>query len=215
MLANLYLHYTFDKWMEKEFSRLEFVRYADDVIIHCKSEVQANYVLKQIQERFKECNLEVHPEKTSIVYCKDYRRKETGKKVKFDFLGFSFHPESKRSKNKGMYLGYDCTVSIKKYSEIVAIFKNMRLQRWTEATLQDIANELNPKIRGWMQYYEKFRPRSLKKVFRNLHNRLVKWVLNKHKRFKGSRKEGFRYLRKIRNQYSYLFYHWSIGYAFV
>lgn len=213
LLANLYLHYAFDKWMDKEFGQLRFARYADDIIIHCISESQAEHVLKQLKERLKQCDLEVHPDKTVIVYCKDYRRNLKGKKVKFDFLGFSFRPESKASNRGGMFLGFDSTISTVNYSKIAAIFKDMQLHRWTGANFEDIAKELNPKIRGWVQYYGKFSRRSLLKVFRNLHNRLVKWILNKYKRFKGSRKKGFAYLRKIQANYSYLFYHWQVGYA--
>ncbi len=112
-----------------------------------------------------------------------------------------------------MFLGFDCTISTVKYSKIVAFFKDLQLHRWTGANFVDIAKELNSKIRGWVQYYGKFSHRSLVKVFRNLHNRLVKWILNKYKRFKGSRKKGFVYLRKIQKHYPYLFYHWQVGYA--
>jgi group II intron reverse transcriptase/maturase len=215
LLANLYLHYTFDIWMARKFSSIPFVRYADDMVIHCKSKAQAEYVLQEIQERLKACNLETNTEKTVVVYCKDYRRKDKNEQVSFDFLGFSFHPQSKPSKSGGMFLGYNCSISQKNYSRMVKTFKDLRFDRWTGATLQDIADELNPKIRGWMDYYEKFSKGSLSKVFRNFHNRLVKWILNKYKRFKGSRRRGFDYLHKIHKHYSYIFYHWKVGYSFV
>ena len=217
LLANLYLHYTFDAWFRIKFPTLHFVRYADDIIVHCHSEEQSNYVQQQIQERLSTCDLTLHPDKTKIVYCKDYRRKQKGKSVKFDFLGFSFRPMSKASKreNDSMFLGYDATISTKSYKRINAEIRRIKFHKWTNASIQDIANVLNPKIRGWMNYYEKFSSRSLVGVFKNLHYRLLKWVLNKHKRFKGSKKRGFAYLRKIKEHYPYVFYHWSIGYAFV
>ncbi len=216
LLANLYLHYTFDKWMDMNFSELSFSRYADDIVIHCISEEQAKEVLNKIQLRFIACGLEAHPDKTKIVYCKDFRRTKTSKAVKFDFLGFSFLPESKRSKAKGrMLLGYDCVISQKNYSKMVGVFRDLRIHRATSSNLEDIAQILNPKIRGWMQYYEKIRQRSLTNVFHRLHNRLVSWILNKYKRFKGSVKRGFKYLRSIYKSYPYLFYHWSIGYPLV
>lgn len=215
LLANLYLHYSFDKWMDKEFPSVTFVRYADDLVIHCKSEKQANYVLAQLQSRLKHCNLTCNTEKTALVYCRDYRREQKVKQVRFDFLGFSFHPRSKPSKSGGMFLGYDCSVSKPNYTRMVKTFKDLQFDRWSGATLQEIADELNPKIRGWMGYYEKFIKGSLSKVFRSLHNRLVKWILNKYKRFKGSRKRGFDYLRKIYKDYPYIFYHWSVGYPLV
>ena len=128
LLANLYLHYTFDKWMEQQFPSLAFVRYADDIVIHCQTESQANYVLDRVQQRLNDCNLSVHPDKTSIVHCRDYRRMEQkDKKTKFDFLGFSFHPMSKKSNRGGMFLGYDCEISKKSYSKIVGALRNSKL----------------------------------------------------------------------------------------
>jgi len=214
LLANLYLHYTFDKWMEKEFSNLAFVRYADDIVIHCISEKQAAFVLNKINLRLQECNLSVHSDKTSIVYCKDYRRKEKGHKVKFDFLGFSFHPRSKRSKDGGMFLGFDCEISNKSYSKIVATLRLMRFNRGC-SKWQDLANLLNDKIRGWIQYYDKFRSRTLTNVFHRLHNRLIKWIINYFKRFKRSKKRAISYLKYVHRRFPTLFYHWSIGYHLV
>jgi len=214
LLANLYLHYTFDRWMSINFPQLAFVRYADDIIIHCWSEIKGKEVLTKVQDRFKECGLKAHPEKTKLVYCKDFRRKKKGKPVKFEFLGFSFRPESKRSKDGKMYLGYDCTVKKTNYTKMVKVFRDMKIHR-CNGSLAEIAKQLNPKIRGWMNYYEKFRKRTLNNVFHRLHDRLVKWILNKYKRFKGSVKRGFKYLRQLHKHYPYLFYHWSIGYPLV
>ena len=214
LLANLYLHYTFDKWMELKFPELAFVRYADDIVIHCKTERQSHYVLEKLKERLKGCNLSVHPDKTSIVHCKDYRRKEQGKKTKFDFLGFSFQPRSKRSNRGGMFLGYDCEISKKSYTKIVAEIRKLNLHRWA-CTWQDLANLLNSKIRGWVQYYDKFRPWTLTSVFHRLHNRLIKWIMHQFKRFKRSKKRSIAYFKYIHRHYPTLFYHWEIGYPTV
>ena len=214
LLANLYLHYSFDKWMEKNYSEIPFVRYADDMVIHCKSEQQANYILDKIKTRLNACNLSVHPDKTVIVYCKDYRRNLKGKKTKFDFLGFSFHPMSKKSNRGGMFLGFDCEASKKSYSKIVGTISNLGFDRWAK-TWQEIALLLNDKIRGWVQYYDKYRYRTLKNVFHRFHNRLVKWLVTRFKRFKRSRKKAFNYLKYVHKTYPYLFYHWRIGYPIV
>jgi RNA-directed DNA polymerase len=215
LLANLYLHYTFDKWMDKQFPDLAFVRYADDIVIHCKTERQACYVLDKVQSRFNACNLSVHPEKTSIVHCKDYRRKEQrGKKTKFDFLGFSFHPMSKKSNRGGMFLGYDSEISKKSYSKIVGELRNSKFDRWAKSW-QEIVDLLNAKIRGWIQYYDGFKRGTLKVVFHRLHKRLTKWISNYYKRFNGSGKRAYDYLKYIRRHYPTLFYHWEIGYPLV
>lgn len=216
LLANLYLYYAFDVWFSRLCPEFPFVRYADDIIIHCNSESKAEDVLAQVKERLLSCDLSLNDSKTSIVYCKDYRRRlKTSKPVKFDFLGFSFQPQSKSSKHGGMFLGYDCSISKKTYSKLVKELRDTRFHKWSTATIEDIAEMINPKIRGWMQYYEKFQRKSLRKVFHRLHNRLVKWVLNRYKRFKGSRKRGFEYVKKLHKYYPYLFYHWQVGYAFV
>ncbi len=209
LLANLYLHYTIDKWLEINFPTLSFVRYADDMVIHCTSENQAQLVLEKIKSRLKDCNLEAHQEKTKIVYCKDYRRALKGKPTKFDFLGFSFRPESKPSHRGGMFLGYDCTLSQKSHSRILKELRDLRFDRWVRSW-QELANLLNPKIRGWIEYYEKFRKGSLSAVFHHLQNRIAKWISNHFKRFRKSRQRVFAYLRFMRRRFSALFYHWEI-----
>jgi RNA-directed DNA polymerase len=214
LLANLYLHYSFDKWMEINFSDVPFVRYADDMVIHCKTEQQAHFILDKIKQRLTACDLSVQPEKTSIVYCKDYRRNDKGKKTRFDFLGFSFHPVSLKSNRGGMFLGYGCEISKKSYSKIVRELRDFKFDRWA-SSWQEIANLLNNKIRGWTQYYDKFQHRTLTKVFHRLHNRLAKWIMNRFKRFKRSRQRAFNYLRFVRSRFPYLFYHWKIGYHLV
>lgn len=216
LLANLYLHYTFDVWFSRQCPALPFVRYADDIVIHCNSESQATKILEEVKQRLLNCELSINETKTCIVYCKDYRRRlKTTQPIKFDFLGFSFHPQSKASKQGGMFLGYGCSISKQTYSKLVKEIRDTRFHKWTTANLEDIALMLNPKIRGWMHYYEKFQRKSMSKVFHRLHNRLVKWILNKYKRFKGSRKRGFDYLKRIHKHYPYLFYHWQVGYALV
>ena len=215
LLANLYLHYTFDKWMDTHFSTLKFVRYADDIIIHCKTERQSRYVLDKVRQRFSDCNLTLHPEKSKIVYCKDYRRPaQKGKNTKFDFLGFSYCPKSKKSKFGGMFLGYDCDISKKSFSKLVREIRKTHFDRWAKSWY-DIAKLLNVKIRGWIQYYDKYRTYTLTKVFRCFHNRLVKWIQNYYKKFKGSKRLAYEHLRYIRRHYPHLFYHWEIGYPIV
>jgi group II intron reverse transcriptase/maturase len=215
LLANLYLHYTFDKWMEQQFPSLAFVRYADDIVIHCQTESQAHYVLDRVQQRLNDCNLSAHPEKTSIVHCRDYRRMEQkDKKTKFDFLGFSFHPMSMKSNRGGMFLGYSCEISKKSYSKIVGELRNSKFNRWAKSW-QDIVDLLNAKIRGWIEYYDKFKRNTLKDVFHRFHNRLAKWICNYYKKFHGSKRRAYKHLKYIRQHYPTLFYHWEIGYPLV
>ncbi len=212
LLSNLYLHYCIDKWMAINFPTIKMVRYADDMIVHCDTEKEAKELLSKIVCRFKECGLNVHPEKTRIVYCKKDRRPLIGKPVQFDFLGFSFLPVMTKLKRGGSFLQYSCKMSRKSKKRILQELRSMELHRRSQSSIQDLAKVLNPKIRGWINYYGKIRRNSLKPIFYYLHHRMIKWILKKYKRFKNSRKRAVKWLRRITNDYPNLFYHWTLGY---
>ena len=212
LLANLFLHYVLDKWIGKHFPALRFVRYADDIIIHCRSEEEAKTVLEKVKGRLEECHLSVNEQKTKIVYCQNYRRMKKDYKVKFDFLGFSFQPRLAVSQRGGMYLSYNCAISIAAEKRIVSVIRESKFVRWTEATLKDIAAEFNPKLQGWINYYGKYQKRKLGRIVRRFHFHLMKWVLNKYKSFKTSKRKAYGWLRKQRAEYPNLFYHWQVGF---
>jgi group II intron reverse transcriptase/maturase len=90
LLSNLYLHYVFDKWLEKHYPKMAWCRYADDGLVHCHSEVEAKQMLEVLGQRFNQCGLELHPVKTKIVYCKDGSRRGNHENIEFDFLGYTF-----------------------------------------------------------------------------------------------------------------------------
>jgi RNA-directed DNA polymerase len=92
LLANLFLHYTFDAWMARKFPGVPFERYCDDAVVHCASQAQAVLVRKAIAARMAECGLELHPQKTRIVYCKDKNRSRSYEHESFTFLGYTFRP---------------------------------------------------------------------------------------------------------------------------
>ena len=213
LLANLFLHYALDKWLEQNDKTVKYVRYADDVIIHCVSKAQSEQLLKSLQERMFSVGLELHPEKTKIVYCKDYRRKGTYPVVKFDFLGYSFQPRTTKSKKtKGLFLGFDCAISISSRKRIADKLGEIEVQKLSFKSIVGIAQYLNPMIRGWINYYGKFRPSELHKIFRLLRNRLLRWARKRYKRYKTSLSKANKWLKRIREQFPYLFYHWQVGY---
>lgn len=213
LLANLYLHYAFDKWFGKLYPHLRFVRYADDIVIHCTTETEAQQVLKSVKERMQSCTLRLHEQKTKIVHCVGYKRKRSDYPKRFDFLGFSFKPLRMRSnKGKVEFLGYGCEVSISSRKRINEEIKQLRFHKWTTGTIEEIAAMLNLKLAGWVNYYGKINRSGLNKVFRLFHNRLAKWVLNKYKVFRKSYGKVFRYLRTLRKGRPELFYHWKKGY---
>lgn len=209
LLANLFLHYVLDRWLEKEYPQLTFVRYADDVIVHCYSESQSIEVLNAIKNRLAQCKLRLSEVKTKIVYCLDYnrmQRKDYSKK--FDFLGFTFKPRSIKSKTgRGMYLGFGCEISQKSQSRIIRFWKELELYRKSPLTIQDIANKLNSQIRGIIRYYGYSTIRHLQGLFRNLEFRLAKWYRNKYK--ERSYRIAFERIRELKFNFPTMFYHWQ------
>ncbi len=214
LLANLYLHYTLDQWISIKDPTVVFVRYADDVIIHCKSQYHAEQTLQRVQERVTACGLRLHPDKTKIVYCRDFRRKGKFNLVKFDFLGYTFQPRTAKSKRTGkLFLGYDCAMSIKSRSHIFEEIRKLSIPRMTCKSIVGIAHHLNPKLRGWIRYYGKFRGYSLSKVFYILRIKLVRWVRSRYKRYRNNLTKAYKWLDRVRKQYPNLFYHWQVGYS--
>lgn len=93
LLANIFLHFTFDKWMELKNPNIRFERYSDDIIVHCVSEKQALFMKHQISNRFKECKLELNEQKTKIAFCRNEKHGTNKYPVKsFEFLGYTFKP---------------------------------------------------------------------------------------------------------------------------
>ena len=213
MLANLFLHYVLDKWIEQTYTTVKYVRYADDMILHCRSKLQAEHVMKHLQARLLSCKLELHPTKAKMVYCRDYRRRGTFKTVKFDFLGYSFQPRTAKSPKTGnLFLGYDCAISIDSRKRIADKLEELNIENMSFKSIVGIAQKLNPMIRGWINYYGKFRGFELSKVFRLLRNRLIRWVRRRYKRYKTSLNRAFRWLDRVRKQYPTLFYNWQVGF---
>lgn len=211
LLANLFLHYAFDMWIVKHYPNINFERYADDVIVHCHTRKQAELILQQIKERMAQCQLELHPEKTKLVYCKDYKRKDSYKQVQFDFLGFSFQPRPTNSKRVGEYYNlFDLAISRKSQKKIVEEINKFKIHRWSGATIEEIAKALQPKIKGWITYYGKYRKWTFLNIFRRLSYRLMLWVKNKYKLL--SIRESYNKLSCFQKDNPELFAHWQFGY---
>lgn len=212
LLANLFLHYAFDKWLGIKCPHLKFVRYADDIIVHCNNKLEAENVLESIRLRLAECKLKLNEEKTKIVYCKMAGRKANYKTVKFDFLGFSFQPRPVMSRNAGMFLGYDCAISRESENKIIKAINQTNFHRWTHRNIYQIAEYFNPKISSWINYYGKFLKYRLQRIFSIFHQRLEKWVKNRYKHFGGSYRHAGRWLRGIAKSHPSLFIHWQHGF---
>lgn len=212
VLANLFLHYVFDKWMQTYYPHVKWCRYADDGLVHCKSKAQAHFLLKMLRQRFRECGLELHPEKTKIVYCKDGRRQGNYSNTSFDFLGYTFRRRGcKDRKNDIMILGFMPAVSTSSLKAMRRKIRKMRIRSRTDMSLTEIASWLNPMIRGWLTYYGAFYRSELYRLARHVNKTLVRWAMRKFKHLKGRKTKAMRLLERLAKQKPHLFVHWQQG----
>jgi group II intron reverse transcriptase/maturase len=203
LLANIFLHVVFDKWMEKYHPEKPFERYADDIVVHCKTEKQSLFMLRQIQGRMNNCKLHLHPEKTGIVNLRGKAQKKYPKG--FDFLGFTIRPGAFRFKDRikavpGIF------VSQKSKNSIMKKFRDMHIHKW-RGTLKQIALGINPVIRGIIAYYHKFQRNDLRDIWRQLNARLLKWI--KWEKDLG-KKRAIAYLYTKYKENPTLFEHWRL-----
>ena len=213
LLANLFLHYVFDKWMQTEFPTVPFERYADDVICHCVSEKQAKFILGAIRKRMAGFKLELHPDKTRIVYCKDDRRKGRYPNEKFDFLGFTFRPRRSMNKKGERFVGFNPAVSNKAVKAIRETIRSWNLTRRTRETLEDFARMYNPVIRGWINYYGSYCKSALYRTLWHLDRVLSRWARRKYKRIRAGQRRAQHWLKRIIRREPGLFVHWQFAYA--
>jgi len=211
LLANIFLHHTFDKWMERELPAVEFERYADDIIVHCKSFTQATHVLNKTRERLKKCGLELNVEKTKIVYCKDSNRKAEFKYTEFTFLGYTFRARPARSPKGRRFKSFSPAVSEEALKKMISEIKRLRIHRRVDMSIEEIAKMLNPKLRGWIYYYGKFRRISLKYFLHRLNVRLLKWIRNKYKALRHRIRAAKLWLKNVYKNNPDLFAHWRFG----
>jgi RNA-directed DNA polymerase len=211
LLANLYLHYAMDAWLRIKYPKAPFVRYADDSIVHCRTEREANEILLSLKSRLLQCGLELHPEKTKIVYCKDDDRQGDYHTTKFDFLGFTFR--SRKSKNRWgkHFVNFSPAVSNSAKKTIRQEMRRWKVHLRSDKSLEDISHMFNPVLRGWFNYYGKYYKSELYCVFRHFNRTLSRWAMRKHKRLRGHKRRAEYRLGKIAQEQPCLFYHWQIG----
>jgi RNA-directed DNA polymerase len=212
ILSNLFLHYTFDLWMKRTHPDLPWCRYADDGLVHCRTEQEAEALKAELRARLTECHLELHPTKTKIVYCRDGKRKGTYPNVKFDFLGYCFRPRwVKKSRDNSMFCGFNPAVSPSALKTMRSTIRDLNIRRQTQLSLADIARTLNPLVRGWIEYYGRYAPSALSPMLRYVNQTLVRWAMRKFKRFKAHKIRASHFLQKLVREKASLFVHWRIG----
>jgi RNA-directed DNA polymerase len=212
VLSNLFLHYVFDAWMVKHHPTLPWSRYADDGIVHCKTEAEAQQIKEALKQRFEECGLDLHPEKTQIVYCKRGTRMGNYSKTSFEFLGYEFRGRSVRSnKQNRMFVGF--TPAVSKTAK-KAMCAKMRRENWrnrSDLSLNDISTRYNPVLRGWLEYYGKYTPSAMQPVLRHFNRSLVSWAMHKYKKLEGKRTKAGIFMEGIAKRQPDLFVHWERG----
>jgi group II intron reverse transcriptase/maturase len=212
ILSNLFLHYTFDLWMKRTHPDLPWCRYADDGLVHCRTEQEAEALKAELRARLTECHLELHPTKTKIVYCRDGKRKGTYPNVKFDFLGYCFRPRwIKKSQDNSMFCGFNPAVSPLALKTMRSTIRDLNIRRQTQLSLADIARTFNPLLGGWIEYYGRYAPSALSPMLRYVNQTLVRWAMRKFKRFKAHKIRASRFLQKLVREKKSLFVHWRIG----
>jgi group II intron reverse transcriptase/maturase len=213
LIANIFLHYGFDMWMVREFPTVWFERFADDVVVHCVTERQARQVQDAIGRRLAEVGLLMHPDKTRIVYCKDNRRRLDFEQVSFTFCGFMFRAREAYDKvRKESYTGFLPAVAPGKLTDISRKAASWRLHRRTNSTLEDLAEEVNPVLRGWLNYFTVFYPSAVTPIGRRMDRHLMRWARRKYKRLERSEKRARAWLTGVRKRSPDLFVHWALRY---
>ena len=208
ILANLFLHYTFDRWMQEHYPELPFERYADDIVCHCRSEAQARALREALEARFEACKLKLHPQKTKIVYCKDANRRGKYPNQQFDFLGYTFRPRSAKNRNGELFVSFAPAVSDKAAKSLRQRIRRWRLHRRNDLALEDLAQWTRPVLAGWVRYYGRFHPSVLCGALRTLDKFLVRWVQRKYRRLRGHYLQAWDWLRRVKARQRRLFAHW-------
>lgn len=211
ILANLFLHYTLDVWLCRSHPDVRFCRYADDGVIHCRSEAQARIVMCEVQERLKECKLEMHPEKSRIVYCRNSNRRGDYPAIEFTFLGYSFRPRKAKSKTGRVFMSFLPAVSRDALKAMRQEVRSWHIQLKTSQSLEELSKRFNPVLRGWANYYGRFYGTRLTPLWQSVNKYLVKWLMRKCKWLKRHKARAWESLGRMARNNCRAFVHWNMG----
>jgi hypothetical protein len=212
LLANVFMHYAFDAWMVREFPSIRFERYCDDAVVHCRSERQARQVRDAIAARLAQVGLELHPDKTRIVYCKDADRPGSFEHEKFTFLGYEFRPRLAKNRQGKHFVSFLPAVSTDAKKAMATEIRSWGLGRRSDKSLDDLARMFNSIVQGWINYYGCFYKSELLYFLRRLNNHLVRWATRKyHKRLRNKERRAMAWLAEIARRSPRPFAHWRLG----
>lgn len=211
LLANLFLHYCMDEWLRINYPHCPFERYADDSVIHCQTESQTVELKKELEQRLKVCGLELHPEKTKIVYCGRKERNKSYPIIAFDFLGYTFKRRKAQTKQGVNFTSFLPAISNKAKVSIREKMRTWQLHRRGGSDLKTLASYINPVLRGWINYYGAFYKTELHNVLQHMNKLLVRWAMRKYKRLRNRKVRAIKWMSEISERNSHLFEHWRIG----
>lgn len=211
LLANLFMHHAFDDWMQRHFPCVKFERYADDILTHCSSLKQAEKVLEAIRNRLRQCGLELHSEKTKIVYCKDVDRKGSYEYEQFDFLGYTFRPRLSKNKWGKTFVNFTPAISQAAAKRIRKEIRSWKIHLRSDKHITDLARMFNAQVQGWVNYYGRYYKSAMYPFLRNIERYLERCVMRKYKRFQGHKRRARKWLGQIRKREPNLFVHWRLG----
>jgi len=211
VLSNLFMHYTFDLWMQRTFPGVLWCRYADDGLVHCKTEQQALAIKAALAARLAECGLQLHPDKTRIVYCKDGKRRRKYPNTKFEFLGYDFRARGAKKRSSGeLFTSFLPAVSKRALKSMRQATRARNFRNRTDMSLTDISHVYSSVLSGWWRYYGKFYPTAMHPVFYHFNKTLVEWAMRKYRRLKGHKERASLFLQGISKRQPRLFIHWTM-----
>jgi RNA-directed DNA polymerase len=211
LLANLFLHYVLDVWMTRTLPTVRFCRYADDAVIHCQSEEQAQEVLRKVEGRLRECQLELHPEKSRIVYCRDINRPAAYPVTQFTFLGYTFRPRKAVDKYGRVDVNFAPAVSREALTAMRQTVRGWHLQLKCDQSLEDLSRMFDPVLRGWATYDGRFHGSALRPLWYNVNAYIARWLMRKYKHLARHRTQAFREVARLASASPSAFVHWGLG----
>jgi len=195
--------------MDREFPTVWFERYADDAVLHCVSERQAREVLAALGDRMVEVGLQLHPDKTRIIYCRDGQRRGSSEHTAFTFLGYTFRARKNRSRHGHLFWAFDPAVSKDALKRMGRELRSWRLHTRSDLSFHELARRINPVVAGWINYYGRYRPWELDGFLMRINAYLVRWIRQKYKRLAAKRK-AIAKMQEIAKRYPRMFAHWRL-----
>jgi RNA-directed DNA polymerase len=211
VLSNLFMHYAFDAWMNREYPDNPWCRYADDGLAHCRTQAEAEQLMAALEERLHECGLEMHPVKTKIVYCKDDDRRGSYSVTSFDFLGYTFRARRSKNKRGKHFINFSPAMSNRAGKAIRQEIRSWQMPKRSDKSIEDLSRMFGAKIQGWINYYGRFYRSQMYMTLRHINSKLVWWAMRKFKKLSRHRRRAEHWLGRVAKSFPLLFPHWRMG----